>query len=427
MRKETHPGPLGHPSEEGCRVSGGVGRPPRTSGKSRFRVRFITRLKSLACFLFAALLGLVPMDSPAQTTGELVFGQSASLSGPASELGQGMRLGLLAAFEEINREGGVHGRRLVLESLDDAYEPEAAIANTRQLIDQRGVFALVGAVGTPTSRAAQPIATEAGVPYIAPFTGAEFLRDAQRRSNVVNMRASYYQETEEILTRLTTDLGVQRVGILYQNDSYGRAGLTGVRRAVARYNLPLVVEADYPRNTEAVKVALLDLRRPRPEAIVIIGAYKPAAALIRWARRLDFNPYFITISFVGGAALARELGPDGAGVYVTQVVPFPTDASLPVVAQYQQALAAIDPDSEPGFVSLEGYLAGRLVVEGVRLAGPNPTREGFLNALLEAESIDLGGFLLRYGPADNQGSDRVYLTILDQRGRVRPVRRMTRP
>ena len=379
--------------------------------------------------LFRALLGLVAWVSlmvPAgQTVGaeELVFGQSAALSGPARALGRGMRVGLLAAFEAINQQGGIHGRRLVLDSLDDAYEPEAAIANTRELI-QRKVFALVGAVGTPTSLAAQPIATEAGVPYLAPFTGAEFLRDAQLRPNVLNMRASYYQETEEMVARLTADLGVQRIGILYQNDSYGRAGLTGVRRAVARLNLPLVAEADYPRNTEAVKVALLDLRRSRPEAIVIIGAYKPAAALIRWARRLDFNPYFINISFVGSSALARELGPDGAGVYVTQVVPLPTDVSLPVVAHYQQALAAVDPESTPGFVSLEGYLAGRLVAEGLRLAGPNPTRAGFLDALRKAEAIDLDGFQLRYGPADNQGSDQVYLTIIDSQGRFQSVQKM---
>ena len=371
----------------------------------------------------AALVGVTLEDVRPVGAGELVFGQSAALSGPARALGQGMRLGLLAAFEAINQKGGVHGQRLVLDSLDDAYEPEAAIANTREFI-QRDVFALVGAVGTPTSLAAQPIATEAGVPYIAPFTGAEFLRDAQLRPNVLNMRASYYQETEEMVARLTADLGVRRIGILYQNDSYGRAGLEGLRRAVARHDLPLVAEADYPRNTEAVKVALLDLRRSRPEAIVIIGAYRPAAALIRWARRLDFNPYFINISFVGSSALARELGADGAGVYVTQVVPFPTDTSLPVVAHYQQALAAVDPESTPGFVSLEGYLAGRLVAEGLRLAGPNPTREGFLNALQKAETVNLDGFLLRYGPADNQGSDQVYLTTIDSQGRFQSVQKM---
>ena len=381
--------------------------------------------RTVVCLV--ALVGATAGSVRPVGAGELVFGQSAALSGPASALGQGMRIGLLAAFEEINQKGGVHGQRLVLESLDDAYEPEAAIANTREFINQRKVFALVGAVGTPTSTAAQPIATEAGVPYIAPFTGAEFLRNAQLRPNVLNMRASYYQETEEIVARLTADLGVRRIGILYQNDSYGRAGLEGLRRAVARHDLPLMTEADYPRNTEAVKIALLDLRRSRPEAIVIIGAYKPAAALIRWARRLNFNPYFINISFVGSSALARELGPDGAGVYVTQVVPFPTDASLPIVAHYQRALAAVATENEPGFVSLEGYLAGRLVAAGLRLAGPQPTREGFLKALRKAGTIDLNGFLLRYGPVDNQGSDQIYLTIIDSQGRFRPVRRMVPP
>lgn len=378
-------------------------------------------------FSLAALLGAVLEDVRPVSAEELVFGQSAALSGPARALGQEMRLGLLAAFEAINQQGGVHGQRLTLESLDDAYEPEAAIANTREFINTRDVFALVGAVGTPTSTAAQPIATEAGVPYIAPFTGAEFLRNAQLRPNVLNMRASYYQETEEMVARLTADLGVRRIGILYQNDSYGRAGLEGLRRAAAHHNLTLIAEAEYARNTEAVKIALLDLRRSRPEAIVIIGAYKPAATLIRWARRLDFNPYFINISFVGSSALASELGPDGAGVYVTQVVPFPTDDSLPVVAHYQRALAAVAPESLPGFVSLEGYLAGRLVAEGLRLAGPEPTREGFLKALQQAETIDLDGFLLRYGPADNQGSDRVYLTIIDSQGRFQPVRQMGSP
>ena len=376
--------------------------------------------------LLVTLAATAPADSLAETlpAEQIVFGQSAALTGPARPLGQSMRLGLAAAFEEVNRAGGVHNYHLTLESIDDAYEPEAAITNAREFIHQHNVFALIGAVGTPASAAAQPIATERGVPYIAPLTGAEFLRVAQLRPNVVNVRASYYQETEEMVVRLTEDLGVQRIGVLYQNDSFGRAGLNGLRRAVARHGLSLVSEADYPRNTEAIKIALLDLRRAHPEAIVIIGTYKPAAALIRWSRRLDFDPYFVNISVVGSSALAKELGPDGAGVYITQVVPFPLDSSIPVVAQYRRALALVDPESEPNFVSLEGYLAGRLVVEGLRLAGPRPTQQGFLRALRSAETIDLGGFLLRYGDADNQGSDRVYLTIIDARGRVQPMSRM---
>ena len=356
----------------------------------------------------------------------VVFGQSAALSGPASELGTGMRLGLESAFAEVNAAGGIEGYRLSLVSLDDKYEPEAAVANTRELIGKHDVYALVGAVGTPTSRAAQPVTSDADVPYIAPFTGAEFLRDVVERPNVVNVRASYFQETAEIVARLTKDLGIAKIGILYQDDSYGRAGLAGVRRALDAHGLPLVAEANYPRNTEIVKGALLDLRRYDPEAVVIIGAYKPAATLIRWAKRLGFRPVFVNISFVGTSALAEELGADGAGVYITQVVPFPLDGGVAVVARYQKALAASAPDAEPGFVSLEGYLAGRLVAEGLRLAGPGASRTEFLEALRNAPPIDLGGFELEYGVEDNQGSDRVYLTVIDADGEVRPAQRMVR-
>lgn len=357
----------------------------------------------------------------------ILFGQSAVLSGPARALGNGMRLGLLAAFEEVNREGGVKGYELSLESLDDRYEPETAINNTRRLIDEYKVFALVGSVGTPTSIAAQPISTEAGVPYIAPFSGAEFLRDTKQAPNVINMRASYYQETEEMVARLTEDLGIQRISIFYQNDSFGRAGLKGLQGAVERRGLSLVEEVYYPRNTEAVKVAVLDLRHADSQAVVIVGAYKPVASMIRWARRLNFNPYFINISFIGSSALAQELGSDGAGVYVTQVVPSPFSFELPVVAKYHAALAQVDPESSPSFVSLEGYLAGRLVIEGLRLTGANPTRQGFLKALREAGTIDLDGFKLNYGVGDNQGSDQVFLTRLDASGQFQSVKSMSLP
>ncbi|MCY3688207.1 MAG: ABC transporter substrate-binding protein [Gammaproteobacteria bacterium] len=367
-------------------------------------------------FLFLAALLCFPAALPAADDPVILFGQSAALTGPTSELGTGMKLGLDAAFNEINANGGIHGYQLRLTSLDDGYEPEAAIVNTRRLIEEEQVFALIGPVGTPTSTAAQPIATEAGVPYIGAFTGAEFLRDAEALPNVINVRASYFQETEEMAARLSEDLGFDTVSIFYQDDSYGRAGLAGLRRAVDIYGIEIGAEVSYPRNTEAVKLALLDLRRAGAEAVVIIGAYQPASTMIRWARKLDYSPYFVNISFIGSEALARTLGEDGAGVYVTQVVPFPEDASLPVVAEYQAALRRIDSSATPSFVSLEGYLAGRLAAEGLRLAGPEPTREGFLRSLKTSGEIDLSGFSLSYGMNDNQGSDQVYLTVIDENG-----------
>ena len=299
---------------------------------------------------------------------QILFGQSAAFSGPAQDLGKNMRLGIEAAFEEANRRGGVHGRRLALRSLDDAYEPEAAIANTRRLVAEEGVFALIGAVGTPTSRAATPIAADADVPYLAPFTGAAFLRDARWR-NVINLRASYYQETEEMVARLIRDLGIDRIAVMYQDDSFCRAGYRGVRLALERRELKPVAIGVYPRNTTAVKTALLDLRGGDPGAVILIGAYKPVAALIAWARHTGFDPVFMTISFVGSNALARELGAAGAGVFVTQVVPFPSGDGLAVAAAYRRALAAHAPEAVPGFVAFEGYLAGRLAIAALEHCG----------------------------------------------------------
>ncbi len=357
----------------------------------------------------------------------IVFGQSAAVSGPAAELGENMNLGIRAAFEEANREGGVHGRALRLLLRDDRYEAEAAIESTRALIEH-GIFGLIGAVGTPTSRVAAPIASAAQVPYIGAFTGAELLRGDDQRY-VVNLRASYYQETEEMVERLTTDLGFSRIAILYQDDSYGQAGLTGVIRALDRRDMALAGEGTYVRNTVAVKRALLNLRSNSPQAVIIIGAYGAAAEFILWARKIGMQAVFVNISFVGSNALLNALGRGGDGVVVTQVVPFPRDTDLPAVARYQEAIRRIDGSAQPGFVSLEGYLAGRLVVEALRASadpgGAPPTREAFLQTLEDAGPIDLDGFTVQYGPADNQGSDEVFLTII-RGGRFVSVTRLTR-
>ena len=357
---------------------------------------------------------------PGVSSQRVLFGQSAAFSGPASELGTNMKQGILAAFDEANRRGGVHGRLLELVSFDDAYEPEAAIANTIRLIDEEEVFALIGAVGTPTSRSATPITAESGIPYVAPFTGAAFLRDPNL-PNVINLRASYNQETEEMVARLTGDLVLERIAVMFQDDSFGRAGYRGTVEALERRGMEPVAVGLYPRNTTAVKTALLDLRRGRPEAVVLVGAYEPVAALIAWARHTGLDPVFMTVSFVGSNALAKKLGPAGAGVYVTQVVPYPWGDSLPVVGQYRRALSAFDPAAVPGFVSFEGYLAGRLALASLDGCGQNVDHACFVDGLDRVGEIDLGGFKLRYGEGDNQGSDSVFLTVIGHDGLYHPI------
>jgi len=362
---------------------------------------------------FAALLAAAPSASAEDgvSADKVVFGQAAALDGPASALGQGMKIGLEAAFAEANKAGGVKGRKLELKSVDDGYEPTRAIEAVKKLLDEDKVFALAGAVGTPTSAATQPIATAAGVPFIGAFTGAEFLREPYKPL-VMNVRASYFQETEAMVEHLTKDLGATRIAIMYQDDAFGQAGLAGVKRALEKRQMQLAGEGTFERNTVAVKSALLAIKKAEPQAVIMISPYKPAAEFIKLARQIKLDATFVNISFVGSDALAKELGAAGAGVVITQVVPFPKDASIPVVGRYQAALKASAPDAQPGFVSLEGYLVGRAIIAALEKVNGDLTRQAMVEAVQKAGGFDLGGFKLAYGPSSNRGSDHVFLTVI---------------
>ena len=318
----------------------------------------------------------------------------------------------------LSEAGGVGGRELQLIPKDDGYESDRAFTATRQLIDDEQVFALIGAVGTPTSRAALPLAEEAEVPFIAPFTGAQLLRDDEL-SQVLNFRASYHQETEEMV-KLLSQAGKTRVAVLYQNDSYGKDGLDGVRAAVdRRADMALVASWYYRRNTEAVNSAAFRIAAANPDAVIIVGGYQPAAALIEELRmNLEPDPTFLAVSFVGSDALATELGAAGEGVYVTQVVPLPSSTDSTVAAKYRAALAAQDPSADPGFTSFEGYIAGRLAIERLKACGANLSRECFLNVLDSSTTVTIDDLTLQFGPGDNQGSDAVNLTVIDANGRI---------
>jgi branched-chain amino acid transport system substrate-binding protein len=362
-------------------------------------------------------------DEVGVSRGSIVFGQAAALEGPSSALGRGMRQGILAAFAEINGKGGVHGRRLELISRDDGYDPDLSIVQTVKLIDGDRVFALIGAVGTPTSTVTVPIAKARNVPFIGPFTGAGFLR-APDLQNVVNIRASYGAEAEAWIKHLTEDLHIRSIAIFYQDDSYGRDGLAGVKLALEKRGLELTAESTYERNTKAVGSAVRVLRRAEPEAVVMVGTYAPCAEFIRLARRSGFDPIFVNISFVGANALAKELGPDGDGVIVSQVVPFPWDASAQVVADYQAAEKALDPALKPDFVSLEGYLSGRLVAAALEMAGPNPTRADMLRIINDVGRFDISGDIITLGQKMHDAPAKVFLTVIQPDGTFKAVERL---
>ena len=377
---------------------------------------------------FAALMAAAApaLAEDGVSADKIIFGQAAALDGPASALGQGMKLGLDAAFAEANKAGGVKGRKLELKSVDDGYEPTRSIEAVKKLLGEDKVFALAGAVGTPTAAATLPIATAAGAPFIGAFTGVESLRDPYKPL-VVNVRASYYEETEAMVEHLTKDLGASKIAIMYQDDAFGQAGLAGVKKALEKRKMELAAEGTFERNTTAVKGALLAIRKADPDAVIMISPYKPAAEFIKLAKQIKLAATFVNISFVGSDALAKELGSTGAGTVVTQVVPFPKDASVPVVARYQAALKAVGAEVEPGFVSLEGYLVGRAMVAALEKIDGEPTRKSFVEAVQKSGGFDLGGFKLAYSAASNRGSDQVFLTVIQSDGTFKAVSRLEKP
>lgn len=352
------------------------------------------------------------------TQNEIVIGMSNALSGPASGLGTELKAGATAYIDKVNAAGGVHGRKIRLVSYDDGYEPEQTAAMTRKLIEQDKVFALFGYVGTPTSAAAVPFATKIGVPYIAPFTGAEFLRNPVNPI-IFNVRASYFDETEGMVERLTKDLGIKKIGVFIQDDAYGNAGKAGVNRALNKLGLSLAGEGKYTRNTVDVDAGLAALKAANPEAVIMVGAYKACAEFVKKAKASGFTPKFLNVSFVGTSNFIKEAGSAGEGVYITQVMPSPFDAGTAIVKQYQAVMKKTDKKSEFDFTSLEGYVDAVVLVEALNKAGKNLTRASFLSAF-EGLNIDLGGLKVAYSQTDHQGSKSVFYTVI-KNGNAVPI------
>ena len=362
--------------------------------------------------ILAALAFALSLAAQAQET--IVLGQSVALTGPAQQLGLDMQTGAKIYFDSINAKGGVNGRKIILKTLDDGYEPDRAAANTKKLINDEKVFALFGYVGTPTSAAAMPIFTEAKVPFVGPFTGAELLRTPPNR-NIFHVRASYYDETEAIVQHLTA-MSITKIAVFYQNDAYGKAGLAGVERALKKRNIEIAATATVERNTVDVAKAVAEIAKANPTAVVMISAYKSCAAFIRDMKKSGKLPSFWNVSFVGSKALAGELQSEGRGVQISQVVPFPWDASIPVVKEYQKLLAEAKA-GEPGFGSLEGFIAAKVMTEGLRRAGKNLTRESFTKAMESMDPLDVGGFKVGYSVDNHNGSKYVDLTIISKDGK----------
>jgi branched-chain amino acid transport system substrate-binding protein len=348
--------------------------------------------------------------------GRIVLGQSAAFSGPAAQLGIQMNKGAKVFFDQLNAAGGINGQQVEMRTLDDGYEPARCKANTEQFIKD-DVFALLGYVGTPTCVAALPLVNDAKIPFFGPFTGAEALRDPFSKW-VFHLRASYYDETALIVKQLTS-LGLSKIAVFYQNDAYGMAGLEGVKRALKPLNLEPVALGTVERNTVDVSKAVADITAKAPNAVVQISAYKSCAAFIRAARKTGYGGTFFNVSFVGTQALADELGREGRGIMVSQVMPFPFATNTPISREYLDAVGRAGGDTPPNYSSMEGYLAAKVFAEGMRRAGKNASRESLVAALETIQNASFGGFRVDFSARDHVASSFVDLSMITEDGKVR--------
>lgn len=378
-------------------------------------MRRFLRCSLLAAGVFWASGSVIA--EPGLSPQEVRIGMVNAQSGPAAALGLGMHSGAQAYFDRINAQGGVNGRRITLLSQDDGYEPYRTAAHTRDLLNAQQAFVLLGYVGTPTSRAALPLALQAQVPYLFPLTGAEFLR-TPAKPGVFNVRASYIEETEHLVERLTTDLQLRKIAILMQDDSFGESVKSGLNGALTKRGLSIHAEARVLRNSLQVTQAIHALQHAQPEAVFFVGTYKQLAAAVKEAKAQGFNARFLSVSFIGSERLIEIAGLDAEGVYITQVVPSPHDSSIALVKAYQADL----PSGDFSHVSLEGYISAAVFVQALKNAAEPLTRDSFLDALEHLET-DLGGFKLSFTRNDHQGSSAVYLTRIEN-GRAQPVQHM---
>jgi branched-chain amino acid transport system substrate-binding protein len=349
---------------------------------------------------------------------KIVLGQSAAFSGPAAQLGIQLHAGAKTYFDQVNAQGGVFGRKIEIIKLDDKYEADLAAANTKKLIEVDEVFALFGYVGTPTSNAALPIFTQAKVPFFAPFTGAQSLREPYNKQ-IFNIRASYFDETEHLVDRLVKT-GLKNIAVFYQNDAYGKAGLAGVERALKKLNVPMLEVATVERNSTDVAKAVEKILPKRPDVIIQISAYASCSAYIKEMRKAGYTGQFYNVSFVGSKALADTLGAEGPGVVISQVVPFPWHLATPIVAEYTKAMhkAGI---KDLNFSSLEGFIAAKIFVEGLKRAGKNLSRDRLISALesINIGNYDAGGFDVAFSPSNHNGSKYVDMTVISKDGKFR--------
>src|SRR6266446_7598841 len=373
------------------------------------------RSRTFAALMLAAVAayGTGAFAENGVTAGRILIGQSASLTGTTAEIGRQMRDGARAYLETVNRQGGINGRKIELITLDDAGQTKVGEANTKRLIGEDKVFLLFGYTGRNTSEAALPIIDAANIPFFGAATGGESIHGAFNK-NVFNVRASYKLETQALVNFLVTT-GQKKIGMIYHKDDLTKSNLKMTEDATAQHGFALVGSASVDRNSSDVKEAFGIMSKLNPDAVICNAAVKPLSEFVRQMRTSGAASQFLSVSFVG-SAIVKELKSEAAGVIMAQVVPLPTKKGIPVVGEYQNALAAVGAKPDYSFSGLEGFISAKVLVEGLKRSGKAPTRAGFIKAMEGIRELDLGDYFVSYSPANHNGSKYVDITVINNAG-----------
>jgi branched-chain amino acid transport system substrate-binding protein len=355
---------------------------------------------------------------PGVTDTTITLGMSAPLSGPNGAYGLDMRQTITTYFEQVNKAGGINGRKLELIALDDGYETERTVANTKTLIKEKNVFALLAYYGSsPTTETMNTVFGPAKVPLVGTISGAATLRESPATNPnaryMFNVRASYADEAEVIVNQMVS-LGLKNIAVFYQNDGFGKSGLDGVTAALKKHNLAPSAVGTIERNSMDVAKAVEAIAKTTPQAVVMVTLYKPTAAFVKAMKKMGQHPMLMTLSPVGAEQLAQELGPDSRGIGVSQVVPYPWNNVVPVVRDYQK----LSDKGAYSYYGMEGYLMAKTMIEGLKRAGKDLTREKLITSLETMNGADLGGYRVNYGPGSRLGSRFVELTVIGQGGKI---------
>lgn len=378
-------------------------------------------MRIFRALLFACLswVGCVLAAETGVTDNSVLIGMTAPFSGPNGAYGLDMKMVINAYFRQINDAGGIHGRRLELRALDDGYETDRAVANTRTLINQEKVFALLASYGSsPTTAAMNEVFGVAKVPLVGSISGAESIRqlprDNPKNRYMFNVRASYANETEAIVNQLVS-LGFSNIAVFYQNDGFGKSGLDGVVAALRKHNQAPVAVATVERNSADVSQAVQTIAQVNPQAVIMVTLYKPTAAFVRAMRKIGQKPQFMTLSPVGADLLVQELGDEARGIGISQVMPYPWNDTTPLVREYQKLLGQ---NGKFSYYGVEAYAMAKVLVDAIRKVGKDLSREKLLTSLEGMQNHDLGGYRISYSANDRFGSRFVDLTVIGNSGRV---------